>query len=159
MEGRLRDSSRRAAMMAGLHAFHDEAERVAARVDAPASGRAAAIGRGLDVLRAVAGPASEAQPGDLSTALGWLYVAEGSALGGRVMRKAMERDGVDLTGLDFLEADGDVVGARWSDFLSRMEAAVAAGRADPDAIVAGAVAAFDRAHAVFVPSARESRAA
>jgi heme oxygenase (biliverdin-IX-beta and delta-forming) len=145
--------------MAGLHAFHAEAERVGAGALDVAAGRAELIRRGLDHLQAAPGPGSEAARGDLSTALGWLYVAEGSALGGRVMRKAMERDGIDLTGLDFLDADGATVGARWQGFLSRMEAAVADGCANADAVVAAALSAFDRAHVLLVPSHSEGRAA
>ncbi|RZJ40851.1 MAG: hypothetical protein EON86_11620 [Brevundimonas sp.] len=86
--------------------------------------------------------------------MGWVYVAEGSMLGGRVMRKAMMRDDIPLTGLEFLDPWGDETGSRWRAFLQAMESAYASGRATQDEIVKGGVDAFDLAFRVLVPPAR-----
>ncbi|HEV2082557.1 MAG TPA: biliverdin-producing heme oxygenase [Brevundimonas sp.] len=161
VEARLRDPARRGDAVAGLHAFHAEADRKTARFAAGLmmGGREPALASALDVLQTPARPATVGEAtGDLSVALGWTYVAEGSALGGRVMRKAMIRDGVDLTGLDFLDPHGDATGPRWLRFLDHMDAAVSDGRADLDAVVEAAAEAFDRARAALVPFASESRA-
>lgn len=167
VEARLRDRNRRADAVAGLHSFHDQTRAVTAPFadvlhDAGAAedGRAAGMARDLAVLgaRPRRGPTAMPAP-DLATALGWLYVAEGSALGGRVMRKAMVRDGIDLTGLDFLDASGSDVGARWSRVLGLLDAAVADGRATEDGVVAAALSAFDHAREALVPAEARSRAA
>lgn len=164
VEGRLRDLARRAGMIEGLLSFHREAEDRLEAHDVEIglagferAGRAAALEGGLAVL----GTPGRGSPGrvadtDLSTALGWLYVAEGSALGGRVMRKSMVRDGIDLSGLGFLDLPGDRTSARWVACMTLIEDAVNGGRADPDLVVQGAVAAFDRAHALLVPVSIES---
>ena len=153
--------------MTGLLSFHRQAEAVAA--GGPPGSCLAGFGEAgrsnalVDGLRALgqqppaADPAT--RPTDLSAALGWLYVAEGSALGGRVMRKAMIRDGIDLTGLDFLDPHGDETGPRWLRFLALLDAAVSDGSADLDAVVQTAVEAFDRARAALVPASTASRAA
>lgn len=167
VEARLRDPERRVAVMTGLRDFHRHAEAMAApfaslfrTAGVDPEGRSAALDRGLSQLRGdAAAPAGEASPAGLSTALGWAYVAEGSALGGRVMRKAMVRDGIDLTGLDFLDPHGDETGPRWLRFLALLDAAVSDGRADLDAVLGAAVDAFDRARAALVPASTVSRAA
>jgi len=167
VEARLRDRARRADAVAGLHNFHDQTRAVTAPFadllsDAGAAedGRAAGMARDLAILggEPLGGP-SAAPAADLSTALGWLYVAEGSALGGRVMRKAMIRDGIDLTGLDFLDASGSDVGARWSRVLGLLSAAVADGRATQEAVISAALSAFDHAREALVPAHVRSRAA
>lgn len=167
LEARLRDPSRRVGAVAGLLRFHREAAMVAephrGLLDAGGTrpdDRVAALEQALGSLKAPAQAHHVTRPAcDLSTALGWLYVSEGSALGGRVMRKAMIRDGVDLTGLDFLDPHGDQTGPRWMAFLNLLDVTVADGRARADGVVAAAVIAFDRARAALVPLSTESRAA
>ncbi len=165
VEARLRDPARRVDVLIGLARFHEEAEaRVAAFCDdlpqAGPSGRARALRDGLYALGAPPQPAIHALgPTDVATALGWLYVAEGSALGGRVMRKAMVRDGVDLTGLDFLDLSGELTGPRWTACLTLIDRAVAEGSTQADAVVQGALHAFAAARTALVPHTEASAAA
>lgn len=62
---------------------------------------------------------------DQASALGVMYVLEGSTLGGQVLKRAMaERLGVDTnTGGAFLDVYGSVTGSRWRSFLQRLEQA------------------------------------
>lgn len=165
VEARLRDPARRVDALIGLARFHEEAEaRVAALGDdlleAPLAGRARALRDGLDALGAPPQPAIHALgPTDVGTALGWLYVAEGSALGGRVMRKAMVRDGVDLAGLDFLDLSGERTGPRWTACLTLIDRAVSDGSAAPEAVVQGALYAFAAARAALAAPTEASAAA
>ncbi|MBU1324013.1 MAG: biliverdin-producing heme oxygenase [Alphaproteobacteria bacterium] len=167
LEARLRDTARRGDAVAGLLQFHREADAVAAAfrpvldaADVRPGERVAALERAVATLGGSTSNTPVADPpGDLSAVLGWLYVSEGSALGGRVMRKAMRRDGLDLTGLDFLDPPDVGVGPRWIGFLAFLEAAVADGRAIPSDVVAAAGVAFDRARAALVPLSTVSRAA
>lgn len=87
-------------------------------------------------------------------AIGWVYVAEGSMLGGRVMRKGMIRDSIPLTGLEFLDPWGDETGSRWRAFMTLMETVCASGRAMQDDILKGGTDAFDLAFRLLVPPAR-----
>jgi heme oxygenase len=50
-------------------------------------------------------------------ALGLMYVLEGSALGGRVIRRELARRGQDFVGLGFLDPYGSETGQRWRSFL------------------------------------------
>ena len=165
VEARLRDPARRVDVLIGLARFHDEAEmRVAVLGDdlaeARPAGRARALRDGLQRLGAPPQPAiSPLAPTDASTALGWLYVAEGSALGGRVMRKAMVRDGIDLTGLEFLDISGEFTGPRWTACLTLIDRAVSDGSAAPDAVVQGALQAFAAARTALVAPTEASAAA
>lgn len=167
LEARLRDPGRRPAAVAGLLQFHREAAAVAACVRATLDAaeirpddRVVALEHALAALDRPPGPAPAAgPPGDLSAVLGWLYVSEGSALGGRVMRKAMVRDGLDLTGLDFLDPPDGRAGVVWRTFLEFLDAAVADGRAVASDVVDAAVFAFDRASHALVPASTVSRAA
>lgn len=167
LEARLRDSGRRGDAVAGLLQFHREVDAVSAAfrpslhaADVRPGERVAALERSVAILGGSTSTTPvAAPPADLSAVLGWLYVAEGSALGGRVMRKAMMRDGLDLTGLDFLDPYGDRTGPRWIGFLALVEAAVSDGRAVASDVVDAAVVAFDRARVALVPPSTVSRAA
>lgn len=80
----------------------------------------------------------------LAEALGWLYVLEGSTLGGQAIRRALTARGDTLVGLSFLDPYGPATGARWRDFLAVLEHH----GGDPDvaaAMAAGARAAFRHA--------------
>ena len=153
VEARLRDPHGRAAMVVGLWRFHSRGDQ---RIT-PWAPRLAELGFAhrsraerltRDLRRLGAAPATEA-PSDgpsFAEALGWLYVAEGSALGGRVMRKAMLRDRVDLTGLDFLRDGEDAGAVRWRACLEALER----GGADClPSVVAAACEAFDQARALL----------
>jgi len=77
-------------------------------------------------------------------ALGRMYVLEGSTLGGRVIRRAVEAQGEGMVGLSFLDPYGDRVGERWRAFMAVVEAH-ARTPAEADAVVAGALAGFRHA--------------
>jgi heme oxygenase len=89
-------------------------------------------------------------PRSLPEALGFLYVLDGSSLGGRVIRREAERRGLDLAGLSFLDPYGSEAGAMWRRFvqvLSRhCDEADARSRA-----AAGAAAGFAHAEATLCP--------
>lgn len=118
--------------------------------------RADLIRRGLCELgaRPTACPAAGRSLPSLGEALGWLYVAEGSMLGGRVMRRSMVADAVPLAGLDFLDPYGEETGARWRAFLTAMDTACASGRAAPADVVKGGRDAFDLASRLLLNRAR-----
>lgn len=153
VEARLRDPRRRPAMLARLHQLHAAVERAIApwsewmeSAGYRPQSRSPLIAAGLRALGAPPpapfNPPPLASPGE---ALGWIYVADGSALGGRVMRRAMIADGIDLTGLDFLDPHGDETGPRWRAFLVAMDRACAAGLARPADVVRGGRDAFNLA--------------
>lgn len=87
----------------------------------------------------------------LGHAFGAAYVAEGSMLGGRIMRKAMMRDGIPLTGLAFLDPFGPETGTRFQSLIAAMDRACATGQAEPEAVIEGAQVAFDLAYERLVP--------
>ena len=58
---------------------------------------------------------------DPAEALGFHYVMTGSALGGRVMLRELERAGVDIAGLGFLNPYGARTGEVWRDLLNVLE--------------------------------------
>lgn len=73
--------------------------------------------------------------------LGAAYVAEGAALGGRVMAKALNGRPELLAARSFLSGDAAATGARWSAFLARLESEIRT-PAERDAAVGSAVAVF-----------------
>lgn len=76
-------------------------------------------------------------------ALGFLYVLEGSSLGGKAIEKALSGLGADMTGLSFLNPYGAATGERWRAFLAVLERE---GRdAAQSAIVRGGVMGFTAA--------------
>ena len=146
-------------MVAGLHNLHQAVE---ARIEPwrqaleqaghSPQGRSAGIGEALRELSHPAGPPPEdAAIATFGEALGWTYVAEGSLLGGRVMRRGMIADGVSMKGLDFLDPHGDETGPRWRAFLSAMESACASGQATGADVIKGGRDAFLLA-AVLLPA-------
>lgn len=162
VERRLRDLGERPAMVGRFHLLHTAVEAAIApwraafeedgyTPDSPSP----LIRSGLETL-GLAPPEGQAVA-PLPTygeAIGWVYVAEGSMLGGRIMRKAMTRDGIPLTGLEFLDPWGDETGSRWRAFMQAMDSACASGRATQDDIVKGGKDAFDLAFGVLVSPAR-----
>ena len=90
-------------------------------------------------------------PDSRAEALGWLYVLEGSSLGGKVIRKQVTSSGGDMTGLGFLDPYGAELGARWRAFLNVLERE-GRSEADLEAMVAGAQAGFRYAEACLCAS-------
>jgi len=161
VEARLRDPARRTAVVTALLDMHAGAEaaldpwRVAlAALGVPLPDRSAALRIDLKALGGAVVTPTQATVADLGQALGWTYVIEGSALGGRVMLKRMKAAGVDLTGLGHLDIHGDQAGVRWRKVLGALDAAVGAGLPEP-AIVRGACDAFAFAHRILAPRPSE----
>ncbi|WP_292230166.1 biliverdin-producing heme oxygenase [Brevundimonas sp.] len=88
------------------------------------------------------------EPADLATALGWLYVAEGSNLGAAFLFKMALKLGLSEDfGARHLAGHPDGRAAHWRRFTSALDAI----ELDADqemAMVAGANAAFGRVHAL-----------
>ncbi|TCM15684.1 heme oxygenase [Novosphingobium sp. PhB165] len=84
------------------------------------------------------------EPVDVPTALGWLYVAEGSNMGAALLRKEAAKLGLsDDHGARHLAPAAEGPAAHWRAFTAGLDAA----RLGPDEearAVAGAKAAFDR---------------
>lgn len=160
IESRLREADSRPAMVARFLDFHHCVETVVEPWrDALGEGGFALHRRSPEMLadlellgggdgRRDVGPPVRT----LGEALGWLYVAEGSMLGGRVIRRGLAQDGVPLTGLGFLDPWGDATGARWSAFVTAMESACASGRALQADVLKGGRDAFTRASALLAPN-------
>lgn len=91
--------------------------------------------------------------GSLGQALGWLYVLEGSTLGGKTIHRALETRRLDARGLGFLNPYGAAAGERWRTFVAELDRLHRTGVADGDAIVGGGVEAFEYAHRVLCGSA------
>lgn len=97
--------------------------------------------------------AATALGADAPTALGSLYVLEGSTLGGQVItRHLAQAPWCPHEGLRTFAPYGDAAGARWRDTL----ALLAAARGDPEQIVAGALLTFAILLAWLVPQHEES---
>lgn len=96
-------------------------------------------------LHASAGPFADAA---LPQALGWLYVAEGSNLGGIVLYKlASDRLGLGREfGARHLAAHPDGVARHWREFTAALDAVVLSASQEQQ-VVAGAEAAFRSVHA------------
>lgn len=108
-----------------------------------------ALGLGADSIAAIppcVQAASLAVHAD--TALGSVYVLEGSTLGGRVIaRHFAQAPWWPLTGLHYFDPYGDGTAARWRQTLAQL--AAAGGK--PDRIVAGAVRTFEILQHWLVP--------
>ncbi|RZJ17719.1 MAG: hypothetical protein EON91_08145 [Brevundimonas sp.] len=161
VEARLRDPARRAVMVAALLDLHAGAEAALAQwsngiaaLGVPVADRSAALRIDVQALGGAGATPTPATVPDLGQALGWTYVIEGSALGGRVMLKRMKADGVNLTGLGHLDIHGDQTGARWRNVLGALEAADRAGVARAS-MVRGACDAFAFAHRILAPAPSE----
>ncbi|MNS76499.1 Heme oxygenase [compost metagenome] len=88
------------------------------------------------------------QPADVATALGWLYVAEGSNLGAALLRKEAAKLGLsDSHGARHLAPSGGGPAAHWRLFTAALDAAVLTSDEEARA-VAGAKAAFARVQAL-----------
>lgn len=88
------------------------------------------------------------QAADVATALGWLYVAEGSNLGAALLRKEAAKLGLsDIYGARHLAPSGGGPAAHWRVFTAALDAAVLSPE-EEDRAVAGANAAFARVQAL-----------
>lgn len=159
IEARLADPAARPQMVAAFHRFHvaleTEAHPLVAALGGPFTPQPRAeiltadlaeLGMTLDR------PATRLEPpSSTGVALGWVYVAEGSMLGGRVIRRRLIAAGSDLRGLSFLDPYGDQTGERWRAFLTLLEQACADGTATIEQVVQGGGEAFAFADAILRP--------
>jgi heme oxygenase len=84
---------------------------------------------------------------DLPTALGWLYVAEGSNLGAAFLLKEAEKLGFSESfGARHLAAAPEGRGLHWKTFTAALDA-VNLSDAEEERVIAGAHAAFSRVQA------------
>lgn len=125
--------------------------------DAGVGARLHLVERDLDDLGAPrVGPAGAPPPvfvrrlPDAATALGWLYVLEGSRLGGAVLLKGALGLGLTATfGARHLAPAPEGTMAHWRRFTALLDGADLDGDGE-QAVMAGAIAAFQRAHALAV---------
>jgi heme oxygenase len=162
IEPRLSDHATRAETVAAFHRFHAGLEPLSHPLVAglnhelsagfdPRS-RADGIARDLAALGVrTPAPTCSNAPATAGEALGWVYVAEGSMLGGRIIRRRLTAAGCDLNGLGFLDPYGEDTGARWRAFIGLLDRACASGHAAIDQIVKGGVDGFDFAHRTLQP--------
>ena len=80
-------------------------------------------------------------------ALGFLYVIEGSALGGRTILRSLARTGIDLSGLDFLDPYGPLTAKSWGSFVRVIEREVGSAEARLAEASRGATKGFSYATA------------
>jgi heme oxygenase len=150
IEARLHDIRSRPEMVAAFYAFHlgvEEGLRAHAAALANAgwrlAHRAALIGEEAEALGARL-PSTVPTPGiaSLSEAFGWIYVVEGSTLGGRIIRRRLSAAEVSLAGLAFLDPWGEATGSRWRTLTAVLERSAGDERVRSDLVVEGACAAF-----------------
>jgi heme oxygenase len=80
-------------------------------------------------------------------ALGFLYVIEGSVLGGRTILRSLARAGIDLSGLDFLDPYGPHTAKCWGRFVRVIEREVGSAEARLGQACRGATKGFAYAKA------------
>ncbi|MEN5362030.1 biliverdin-producing heme oxygenase [Brevundimonas intermedia] len=169
IEPRLADRATRAATVQAFHRFHAGLEPVShplvADLNTDVGGafeprsRADGIARDLGTLGVrVPAPARPVAPTTAGAALGWIYVAEGSMLGGRIIRRRLTAEGCDLAGLGFLDPYGEETGARWRAFMTLLDQACASGRATVEEIVQGGLDGFAFAHRTLQPQMQDAAA-
>lgn len=142
---RVANPDRRREMVGRFLAFYRPAETALAGVlgdepdlDFETRRKVPALERDLETLKAT--PAVDAlvvAPTSRSEALGFLYVLEGSTLGGRVIDKQLRARGLSAEGLSFFQGYGEQTGPRWKAFCAVLERAD-----DPAAAARGARSAF-----------------
>ena len=147
LDGRLPRRKDRVQLVQAFHAFHSASEDLLRQWlpqghDLDARSRIAALKADLLSLNAAPIPPAPTPPADASRALGWLYVVEGSSLGGRVIRRDLQSRGIDVVGLSFLDPYGAEVGARWRETVAFLEGQAARPEIDEASILAGALDAF-----------------
>ncbi len=158
LDERIRNPHERRDLVARFHRFHAGAEALFAAtlaqvdgLDLPGRAKTARLAADLDALGARPSSLDPRPPNATrSEALGWLYVVEGSTLGGRVIDRTLLSTGVDRTGLSFLDPYGSAVGERWREVIHVLEREVASGQLKQEEILTGARAAFAYAYLVLV---------
>jgi heme oxygenase len=91
-------------------------------LDYQARRRGPALDRDLAHLgEAAPAPCPVTPPASRAEALGFLYVLEGSTLGGQAIRKQLLKQGRSLDGLSFLDPYGADTGRRWKGFLAVLD--------------------------------------
>ena len=139
------------------HALYSEADALLGPwlagvpgLDRPARSRADHAAHDLQDLGhagAPGRPAAAVEIASLAEALGFLYVIEGSALGGRVILRELSARGAPSRGLSFLDPHGARAGEAWRGFLGVLEREVAGDEAMIGQAVAGAAKGFAHARA------------
>jgi heme oxygenase len=85
---------------------------------------------------------------DVATALGWLYVAEGSNLGAAfLLKEAMKLGLSEDFGARHLAGHPDGRGLHWRTFTAALDA-ISLSQVEEDHLVAGATASFQHVHAL-----------
>jgi heme oxygenase len=169
IEPRLSDPATRAETVAAFYRFHAGLEPLSHPLVAALNAelgagfeprsRANGIAQDLKILgQRIPSPARPAAPDSAGEALGWVYVAEGSMLGGRIIRRRLAAEGRDLDGLGFLDPYGEETGARWRAFMDLLDRACANGHATIDQVVKGGVDGFAFAHRTLQPQPQEAAA-
>ncbi len=103
---------------------------------------------GLDLAETRPRVFEPGHPADLATALGWLYVAEGSNMGAAVLRKAVQKIGLtDEFGARHLAPAEEGPAAHWRAFVAGLDA-VTLDEAGEQAAIEGARAAFAHVQAL-----------
>lgn len=101
---------------------------------------------GVEAPAADSAPAFSGEAVDIPTALGWLYVAEGSNLGAAFLLKAAAQLGLgEEFGARHLAAAPEGRGLHWRTFTAALDG-YPLGEAEEGRVVAGAEAAFRRVH-------------
>ena len=169
IEPRLSDPATRGATVAAFHRFHAGLEPLShpltaalnSELDAGFEPRSRANGIAQDLMmlgQRVPPPARPVAPATAGEALGWVYVAEGSMLGGRIIRRRLAAEGRDLDGLGFLDPYGEETGARWRAFMDLLDRACASGLVTIDQVVKGGIDGFAFAHRTLQPELQEAAA-
>ena len=93
---------------------------------------------------------SHIQLSNLGEKLGWVYVVEGSTLGGRLILKFLNGKFDDLQekGARFLDGYGADTGLRWKAFLSQLSTYAVENNQEEE-VIGGAVKAFDAIYQNF----------
>lgn len=155
---RVADPAERRRLVARFLALHEGAEaRLApwlagqAGLEPDSRMRASLIRADLALLGGAAETRAPPAPeiGSLGQALGWLYVLEGSTLGGKTIHRALETRRLDARGLSFLNPYGEAAGERWRAFVAELDRLHRNGATDGDEVVAGGVEGFEHAHRVL----------
>ncbi|MDH0302150.1 MULTISPECIES: biliverdin-producing heme oxygenase [unclassified Pseudomonas] len=134
-------------LLGAYHGFYAPLDRALSNHQTADRSKAPALARDLRALALPIDTLPQCQVlptiADEASALGVMYVLEGSTLGGQVLKRAMaERLGIDGdTGAAFLDVYGPLTGAHWRGFLARLTAAPYSERAQTRSVQA-AVATF-----------------
>ncbi|MFJ4440573.1 biliverdin-producing heme oxygenase [Pseudomonas sp. NPDC089422] len=132
------DSAAYRRLLQAYYGFHAPLEHHLSAYQGPERRKTATLARDLQALKLSeadidALPLCQALPAirDEASALGVMYVLEGSTLGGQVLKRAMaERLGIGHdSGAAFLDVYGPLTGSYWRSFLERLGQASATGPA------------------------------